>query len=89
MRASSSKAKAKLRTVFIEGEPILHLRIDYWRLAFGCASSYPLSYPLSAVALLSSEFVFIADPSGYGLPPRKGVGSTAFQPIIVSSWRQG
>lgn len=85
MRASSSKAKAKLGTVFIEGEPILHLRIDYWRLAFGCASSYPLS----AVALLFSEltFVFIADLSGYGLPPRKGVGSTALQPIIVSSWR--
>jgi hypothetical protein len=55
--------------VFIEGEPILHLRIDYWRLAFGCASSYPLS----AVALLFSEltFVFIADLSGYGLPPEK------------------
>lgn len=87
MRASSSKVKAKLGTVFIEGEPIFHLRIDNWRLAFGCASSYPLS----AVALLSSEltFVFIADLSGHRLFPRKRSGSTALQPIIVSSWRQG
>jgi len=47
-----------------------HLRIDNWRLAFGCASSYSLS----AVALLSSEltFVFIADFSGSGPSRPKG-----------------
>jgi hypothetical protein len=71
MRASSSKVKAKLGTVLIEPAQglsryfktpgsgsvsrYLHLRIDNWRLAFGCASSYSLS----VVALLSSELMFV------------------------------
>ena len=59
----------------------LDLRIDNWRLAFGCASSYPLS----AVALLSSEltFVFVADLSGYGLSPPKRSGKPRASTIIV------
>ena len=54
----------------------LRLRIDNWRLAFGCVSSY--SFSLSAVALLSSEltFVFIADLSGSG-PSRPNEESEA------------
>jgi hypothetical protein len=53
----------------------LDLRIDNWRLAFGCASSYPLS----AVALLSSEASLLQIVADTGFLHRRGVGNPALQ----------